>query len=84
MRIAPGQHTLGTLAHELAHALAGVTHGHDASFRAAHVDVCALLADRAAAASLVAAYAQIGLTVGRRRWPPPVRACGRSASRVVP
>jgi hypothetical protein len=76
VRLAGGQHTPGTLTHELAHALAGVAAGHDGVFRAAHVDVVALLAGAGAAADLVRAYASAGLEVGDRRWPSPVRVMG--------
>lgn len=83
VRIAPEQRTRSTLAHELAHALAGLAHGHDATFRAAHVDVCAILAGRDAAAALRVAYSHLDLVVGRRRWPAPVRAVGDGFA-VVP
>ena len=66
----------GTLTHELAHALAGVTAGHDGWFRAAHIDVVALLAGAGAADDLARAYAAAGLTIGDRRWPSPVRGVG--------
>jgi hypothetical protein len=76
VRLAASQRTRATLGHELAHALAGVDHGHDATFRAAHVDVVAMIAGAGAAAALVAAYAEVGVPPARRRWPPPVRAAG--------
>jgi hypothetical protein len=76
IRLADGQRTTATLAHELAHALAGVEAGHDATFRAAHVDVCALLAGGRAAAMLAAAYEVAGVAAGTRRWPTPVRVIG--------
>ena len=76
VRLAGGQRTPGTLTHELAHALAGVAAGHDGVFRAAHVDVVALLAGAAVAADLLRAYAGAGLAVGDRRWPSPVRVMG--------
>jgi hypothetical protein len=76
VRLAAGQRTPGTLTHELAHALAGVAAGHDARFRAAHVDVVALVAGSGASADLAAAYATGSLAVGDRRWPSPVRATG--------
>lgn len=74
--LATGQHTMATLAHELAHALAGVAHGHDATFRAAHVDVVAVLAGATASETLAAAYDRLGVPAGARRWPPPVRMVG--------
>ncbi len=76
VRLAAGQLTPGTLTHELAHALAGVTAGHDGWFRAAHVDVVAVLAGAGAADDLVGAYAAAGLAVSGRRWPAPIRAVG--------
>ena len=53
---AEGQLTVTTVAHELAHALAGVGHGHDAMFRAAFVDVIAVLAGPDAAADLTGSF----------------------------
>jgi hypothetical protein len=76
IRLAAGQRTTATLGHELAHALAGVARGHDATFRAAHVDVCALLGGGRAASMLAAAYAEGGVAPGARRWPSPVRVIG--------
>jgi hypothetical protein len=76
VRVAGGQRTPGTLTHELAHALAGVAAGHDAVFRAAHVDVVALLAGAGAAADLVQSYGAAGLAVGDRAWPSPIRVRG--------
>ena len=83
VRVAHGQRTLATLGHELAHALAGVGCGHDATFRAAHVDVTALLLGRIPAARLGAAYEDLGVPAGRRRWPSPVRVTGDGFA-VVP
>jgi len=83
VRIADDQATTGTLVHELAHALAGVGHGHDATFRAAHLDVVAMVAGAGAAAALAAAYADLGVPAGVRRWPPPVRVTGPGFA-VVP
>ncbi len=65
-----------TIAHELAHLLAGVDHGHDERFRAAHLDVVALLAGTRAASMLAEAYSAFGLSAGRRAWPAPQRASG--------
>ena len=76
VRLAAGQHTQATIAHELAHALAGVGHGHDATFRAAHIDVCAVVAGGRASAHLAAAYRAFGLPLARRGWPTPVRVAG--------
>jgi hypothetical protein len=76
VRLAPAQRTRATLGHELAHALAGVDHGHDPTFRAAHVDVIAMIAGTGAAGALGTAYAELGVPPADRRWPPPVRATG--------
>jgi hypothetical protein len=76
VRLAGGQRTPGTLTHELAHALAGVAAGHDDVFRAAHVDVVALLAGADAAGDLGHAYAVAGLAIEERRWPAPIRGTG--------
>lgn len=76
VHLADGQHTLATLAHELAHALAGVARGHDAVFRAAHVDLSALLVSRTAAVALAHAYREIGVPAASRSWPSPVRVTG--------
>ncbi len=79
IRLAPGQMTVATLAHELAHALAGAGAGHDATFRSAYVDVVAVTTNLASTdrrrdlhvQQLLGAFVDAGLEVGRRRWPPP-------------
>jgi hypothetical protein len=76
VRLAAEQLDESTLAHELAHALAGIGHGHDERFRAAHVDVVTALAGSAAAAMVVDAYAAFALPVGVRPWPPPPGTAG--------
>jgi hypothetical protein len=73
---AEGQLTLATVAHELAHALAGVDHGHDGVFRAAFVDVIAVLAGPDAADALAGAFRAMGVDPGARTWPAPYWACG--------
>jgi hypothetical protein len=78
VRIAGPQCTTATVAHELAHVLAGVAHGHDARFRAAHVDVAAVLGGATAAAQLQAAYREFDLPVAPRPWPVPLKAQGDS------
>jgi hypothetical protein len=83
IRLAAEQLTTATAAHELAHALAGIGHGHDATFRAAHADVVAVLAGRAAADRLTEAYLAFGLAVAERRWSAPWRV-GGIGFRVVP
>ncbi len=52
IQLSDEQLNLATVAHELAHALAGIEHGHDATFRAAFVDVVAVLAGAASASML--------------------------------
>ncbi|MEP1124492.1 MAG: hypothetical protein ABJH68_11450 [Ilumatobacter sp.] len=77
--IAAPQATVATAAHELAHALAGVAHGHDARYRRAHLDVVQAITnvDRTSGrgmihvAQLASAYADAGLDVGDRVWPAP-------------
>ena len=77
--IARPQATIATAAHELAHVLAGVTHGHDPIFRRAHLDVVDAMTnpDRVRGRGpmhreqLSDAYAHAGLAVGERRWPAP-------------
>jgi len=76
VRVADGQRTVGTVTHELAHALAGVASGHDARFRAAHVDLVAVVAGADAGRMLASAYAAAGVPAGRRGWPAPFRAVG--------
>ena len=76
VRLAAEQLDEMTLAHELAHELAGIGHGHDARFRAAHIDVATALAGSAAAAMLADAYAAFDLPVGARPWPPPQGTAG--------
>lgn len=83
VRLAAGQCTLCTLAHELAHALAGVRRGHDAVFRAAEVDLVALLVNADTASRLRGSFAEHGVPAGQRRWPLPVRMTGDGFA-VVP
>lgn len=85
--IAGPQATIATGAHELAHVLAGVAHGHDAQYRRAHLDVVQAMTnlDRVNGRGVVhveqlrAAYAAVGLEVGIRRWPEPPTAGGAIA-----
>jgi hypothetical protein len=83
IRLASGQRTGGTLAHELAHALAGVAHGHDATFRAALLDIVAMVAGASAAATLADAYDELEVPAGHRAWPSPVLLTGPGFA-VVP
>ena len=83
IRFADDQLTTATLAHELAHALAGVDDGHGESFRAAHIDVTAMLCGAGAGKRLGDAYVAFGLAVGARARPPPWRYDGDSFRVVV-
>lgn len=76
VRLAAGQLTAVTVAHELAHALAGVASGHDERFRAAHVDVVAVLAGQPLADDLRRCYVDHGVPAGARAWPLPHRVSG--------
>lgn len=78
VRLAAPQHTLATVAHELAHAVAGPLAAHGAAFRRAHVDVAVILFDDHRAQWLADAYASFGLVLGQRRWAAPP--AGRSGS----
>lgn len=77
IRLAEPQMTMATLAHELAHVLAGSGHGHDATFRQAHLDVVEDLFGPAQGEWLAEAYRTHGLHIGQRLWPgPPARGGG--------
>lgn len=85
IRLAAPQMTVATIAHELAHALAGVQCGHDAVYRRAFLDVIAVITnldtvDRRRdlhVDQLGAAFAAAGLRVDDRTWPaPPPNATG--------
>jgi hypothetical protein len=79
IRLASAQLTIATMAHELAHALAGVGHGHDPVFRAAYLDVITVLTNLDPqkrrhdlhVSQLASAFDASGLAVAPRRWPPP-------------
>jgi hypothetical protein len=79
IRLVESQATIATAAHELAHALAGVVHGHDDMYRRAYLDVIDEITNLDAAhrrgdlhvRQLAEAFADAGLTVGERTWPPP-------------
>jgi hypothetical protein len=79
VRIAAGQCTVATAAHELAHCLAGVPAGHGPTFRAAMLDVVTVATnldptDRRGGLhrdQLLVAFDDAGLVVGERAWPPP-------------
>lgn len=76
IRVSDEQLTAATAAHELAHALAGVDHGHDDTFRAAYVDVVAMVGGASSAKALAEAFAAMGIVAGGRRWPAPYWAEG--------
>jgi hypothetical protein len=71
IRLAGPQCTPATLAHELAHVLAGIGHGHDARFRRAHVDVVSSLLGDEPGEWLADAYARFALPLGDRGWGQP-------------
>ncbi len=74
IRLAAPQCTRATVLHELAHVLAGVTDGHGATFRRAHVDLVGSAFGDIEATWLLEAYAAMGLEPGKRTWPaPPIR-----------
>lgn len=88
VRLARRQMTVATVAHELAHALAGGGAGHDAVFRIAYVDVVAVITNTQSTdrrrdlhlGQLLDAFAAAGLDIGDRRWPaPPSTASGAIA-----
>lgn len=79
IRLAGEQMTVATVAHELAHALAGLGAGHDDVFRRAYLDVVAVITNvdsvdrrhELHVDQLAVAFSAAGLTVGARRWPEP-------------
>ena len=79
IRLAATQMTVATAAHELAHGLAGLGDAHGPVFRAAYVDVVAVITnidstDRRRELhvdQLATAFAELGLSIAARRWPPP-------------
>jgi hypothetical protein len=79
IRLARAQTTIATAAHELGHALAGVGEGHGPVFRAAYLDVVAVITNADSTDrrhelhvhQLATAFAEDGLSVGERRWPQP-------------
>jgi hypothetical protein len=88
IRLAAGQVTVATAAHELAHALVGPARGHGAVFRRAYLDVTAVItntdpSDRRRTLhveQLATAFEAFGLPIGDRWWrPPPEAASGAIA-----
>ena len=71
IRLARPQMTPATLVHELAHVLAGLTHGHGPRFRRAYLDLAGFLWGEEPAGWLHDAYAAMDLDPGQRAWPPP-------------
>ena len=82
IRLAAGQLTVATAAHELAHALAGPASGHSSGFLAAYLDVVAVITNldscdrrhRVHVDQLRNALAAVGLAPGARTWPAPPEA----------
>lgn len=79
LHIAAPQATIATATHELAHALAGRGAAHGPVFRAAYLDVVAVVTNLAFIGrrgslhvdQLRQAFDDHGLAVGERRWPTP-------------
>lgn len=79
IRLAESQATVATAAHELAHALVGAGAGHDGRFRAAYLDVVAMLTNLDPTErrgtlhvdQLRTAFIAGGLAVSDRGWPAP-------------
>jgi hypothetical protein len=79
VRLAAPQTTVATVAHELAHALAGPEHGHDGVFRRAYLDTVMVATNvdptdrrgRLHVEQLADALSSADLALGERRWPPP-------------
>lgn len=79
VRLAATQCTVATVAHELAHALAGIEHRHDAIFRRAYLDVVLVATNLSSQGrrrslhqeQLTEAFAGLSLDSGSRTWPVP-------------
>jgi hypothetical protein len=79
IRLAADQTTIATVAHELAHALAGPGAGHSGVFLAAYLDVVAVITNldsrdrrhQLHVDQLREAFDVAGLSVGPRQWPAP-------------
>ncbi len=76
IQLSDEQLTRATVAHELAHALATVARRHDEVFRAAYLDVVAVIGGTVCADALADAFAAMGIAAGDRRWPAPYWAEG--------
>lgn len=83
LRLAASQFTVATLAHELAHALAGLDDRHGSTYRRALLDVVEVLTnldptDRRSTLhveQLAQAFVDADLAVGERQWPAPPASC---------
>lgn len=71
LRIGPGMDQAHVLSHELAHLLATPDAGHGPQYRAAHLDVAAVLLGRHGADRLAERLTRWALDVPARQWPPP-------------
>lgn len=71
IRLAAPQHTPVTLIHELAHVLAGTTHGHGPAFRRAYLDLVGSAFGVDEAHWLECEFGNRRLAVGDRSWPSP-------------
>lgn len=84
IRLAAEQTTIATVAHELAHSLAGPGAGHSPLFLAAYLDLVAVVTNidsrdrrhRLHVDQLREALVAAGLVVGARTWPPPPEESG--------
>ena len=84
IRLAAGQTTMATAAHELAHALAGPTVGHSPRFLVAYLDVVAVITNLDSrdrrhhlhVDQLRASFDASRLAVGERGWPAPPPSTG--------
>lgn len=84
IRLSALQMTVATAAHELAHALAGASCGHDDVYRRAYLDVVRVITNLDSTdrrrdvhvTQLADAFAAARLHVGERRWPAPPDSTG--------
>lgn len=71
VRIGPGMDQAHVLSHEAGHLLAAPDATHGPRFRAAHLDVAAVVLGRHGADRLFERYTRSGLRLEARGWPPP-------------
>jgi len=69
VRVAAGQATATTVAHELAHVAAGAEHGHGAAFRRAYLDVVGLVLGEPGRRLLAGELTAHGLRAPAASWP---------------